>query len=229
MGEFLLACLLAAPQADKQAAQPGQAAIEEGFDWSGALAQSGFFFGIQHGSRFAQKKMRRELGGPFFADYFESVSNIRTWSDEDGILTNYVGHPMMGAIAGYIQVHNDPKGRRLEFANTAGYWKSRLKALAWSAAYSTQFEIGPFVSEAALGNVGLHPPTMAWVDLVMTPFGGFGLMVLEDWVDRRWIANLERGGGFKARFFRVVLNPSRAVANLMRLKRPSYRDYRPLP
>jgi hypothetical protein len=201
----------------------------EKFQWKPALLQSGFFLGIQHSSRFAQKKMRRELGGPFLNDYFESVSNIRTWSDQDGILTNYVGHPMIGAVGGYIQILNDPAGRRLEFdLSSKAYWKSRLKALAWSAAYSTQFEIGP-ISEASIGNVGKNPPTMAAVDLVVTPVGGLGLILLEDYLDKRFIAQWERGGSRgRARFMRVVLNPNRALTNLLRWKRPSYREHRPL-
>jgi hypothetical protein len=204
------------------------AAQDEGFQWKPALLQSGFFLGVQHATRPLQQKTRRELGGPFWADYFESVSNVRTWSDQDGILTNYVGHPMIGAVAGYIQIFNDPKGRRLEFDLTSeAYWKSRLKALAWSAAYSTQFEIGP-ISEASLGNVGKTPPTMAYVDLVVTPLGGFGLILLEDYLDKRFLARWEEGKpiGLKARGMRLLLNPNRALTNMLRLKRPSYRDNR---
>jgi hypothetical protein len=205
-----------------------QGAQQEGFQWKPALLQSALFLGVQHGSRMLQNKTRRELGGPFWSDYFESVSNIHTWSDQDGIPTNYFGHPMMGAITGYIQVFNDPRGRRLEFdLSSKEYWKSRLKAMAWSAVYSTQYEIGP-ISEASIANVGKHPPTMAVVDLVMTPVGGFAVMLVEDYLDKRFISRWERGGGVKARFYRIALNPSRSVANLLRFKRPSYRDGRPL-
>jgi hypothetical protein len=113
-------------------------------------------------------------------------------------------------------------------AHSRDYWNSRLKALAWAAAYSTQFELGP-ISEASIGNVGKVPPTMAVVDLVVTPIGGFGLIVLEDWVDNRYIAKWERSGGFKSRFLRVALNPSRSLANALRWHLPSYRDTRPRP
>jgi hypothetical protein len=175
-----------------------------------------------------QSKTRRELAGPFWSDYFASASSIHTWNDGDSIATNYFGHPVMGAVTGYIQIFNDPRGQRLEFdLSSKQYWKSRLKAMAWSAAYSAQFEIGP-ISEASIGNVGKHPPAMAVTDLVVTPFGGFAMMLLEDYLDKRFVSRLERGGGMKARFYRIVLNPSRSIANVLRWKRPSYRDNRPL-
>lgn len=59
----------------------------------------------------------------------------------------------MGAVTGYIQAHNDPAGRGRQFGWNRGYWKSRMKATAWSTAYSLQFEFGP-VSESSLDNVG---------------------------------------------------------------------------
>jgi hypothetical protein len=210
------------------AQSPGESdRASEGFQWKPALLQSMLYLAVQHSSRMLEEKTRRELGGPFIEDYFDSIITIHTWSDGDGILTNYVGHPMMGAVAGYIQIFNDPRGRRLEF-NSQGYWKSRLKALAWAAAYSTQYEIGP-ISEASIGNVGIHPPTMAVTDLVVTPIGGFTLIVLEDYLDKRFIAKWEAGAssGFKKRLYRILLNPNRSLANLLRFQLMSHRDNRP--
>jgi hypothetical protein len=57
-------------------------------------------------------------------------------------------------------------------------------------AWSTQFEIGP-VSQASIGNVGLHGK-QTYVDLVVTPIGLFGLLVLEDFVDKHIIHRIER-------------------------------------
>ena len=215
------------PSADSTLSTPSDTA--EGFQWKPALLESGFFLVLQHSSRMAQAKTRRELGGPFFSDYFESASNIHTWNDSNSILTNYFGHPWMGAITGYVQVFNDPRGRTLEFNASSGkYWKSRLKAMAWTAAYSTQYELGP-ISEASIGNVGKKSPTMAAVDLVVTPVGGLTWMLIEDYVDQRFISHWEQGTSVnKARFLRVAFNPGRSIANLLRLKRPSYRDHRPL-
>ena len=203
---------------------------DSAFQWRPALLQSAFFLGVQHSVRPIQAKTRREFRGPFLRDYLDSASSVRTWGDGDGVMTNYVGHPMIGAVAGYIQVFNDPRGRYLGFQPQAGsYWQSRLKALAWSAVYSTQFELGP-VSEASIGNVGRRPGTMGYVDLVVTPLGGFGLIVAEDYIDQRFIERWERRTSSVAlrRFYRIVLNPNRALANVLRLKRPSHRDTRPV-
>lgn len=228
---LVVTVLFAAQLFSAQSGPPLPATVTEpqDFQWKPALLQSLQFLMIQHAGRMIQEKTRRELDGPFFKDYIDAASNIHTWSDGDGILTNYVGHPIMGATAGYIQIFNDPRGRPLEFdGRSRNYWNSRLKALAWSAAYSTLFEIGP-LSEASIGNVGKVPPTMAVVDLVITPVGGFGLILLEDWVDKRFIASWEQSGGFKARFLRIALNPSRSLGNALRWKSPSYRDTRARP
>jgi len=223
----------AAHSADNPPPQTSAVALDssagEGFQWKPALLESGFFLALQHSGRMVQAKTRRGLGGPFWSDYFDSASNIRSWNDSDSILTNYFGHPWMGAITGYIQVFNDPRGRTVEFdASSKQYWKSRLKAMAWTAAYSTQYEIGP-ISEASIGNVGMKSPTMAVVDLVVTPVGGFTWMLIEDYVDKRFISHWEHGASVnKGRFYRVALNPGRSIANLLRFKRPSYRDNRPI-
>src|SRR3954447_22563549 len=52
----------------------------QGFQWKPALMQSGLMLASQHALRMVQPKTRRELGGPFFSDYFESVSTIHTWN-----------------------------------------------------------------------------------------------------------------------------------------------------
>jgi hypothetical protein len=67
---------------------------------------------------------------------------------------------------------------------------------------------------------------MAAVDLVITPLGGFTAMLIEDYLDKRFVSRWELTGGKKARFYRVALNPSRSMANLLRFKRPWYRDNR---
>jgi hypothetical protein len=50
---------------------------------------------------------------------------------------------------------------------------------------------------------------------------------MEDYLDKAVIRKLEtRGVTAKARVARVVLNPGRSVANVLRFKRPSHRDTR---
>ena len=178
----------------------------------------------------AQEKTRDHLGGPFWDDYLEAISGLHGWDDGNPWTTNYLGHPVMGATTAFIQIQNDPRGRTLEWGpHSRRYWASRLKGLAWSAGYSTMYELSP-IGEAGIGNVGAVHGTMAWVDLVVTPLAGFGLVLLEDWVDARYIKKIEEGkSAGTARFLRVLMNPDRGLANMMRLKRPSHRDTRPAP
>jgi hypothetical protein len=195
-------------------------------DWTRLSTQSFFFLSIQHSARLVQKKTRRELSGKFFGEWANAVDGLGGWGDGDSILTNYVGHPMMGAISGWIFIQNDPSGIGREFeAGDLNYWNSRLKAMGWAAFYSTQFELGP-VSEATIGHVGKKRGTAGAVDLVMTPVGGMGWIVAEDATDL-WVKKIEAGhsAGFK-RAVRIVFNPNRSVANVLRLKVPWHRDTR---
>jgi hypothetical protein len=169
---------------------------------------------------------RAELKGPFFKDWGKSLKGVGGWGDRDPFIVNYVGHPMMGAVTGYIYIQNDPRSRVAGFG-TEEYWKSRLRAMAWSAAYSTVFEAGP-ASEASLGNVGKDSGTSGVVDFIVTPLAGTGMIALEDAVDRHVIRRLEATWG--NRVFRIlvrsVLNPDRSMANMLRWKVPWHRDTR---
>lgn len=195
-----------------------------GFRWGPAIKQSLLFLAVQHGYALTQPKTRRDLKGPFLRDYFSSVKSLGKWDDGGRFFTNYVAHPMQGSLTGFIQVHNDPRGARRQFGRSPAYWKSRMKALAWSAVWSTQFEIGP-VSQASIGNVGLHGK-QTYVDLVMTPTAGLGLLVTEDALDRYVISRIERAtDNFYVKIgSRMLLNPTRSVANLLRFSKPWRRD-----
>jgi hypothetical protein len=208
-------------------APPGGGTPAGRVEWKGVLSQSGVLLGIQHSLRMAQHKTRVHLDGPFWRDYVHSLRGLDGWDDGNPVTTNYLGHPVMGAVTGFIWIQNDPHGRATGWnPQSRAYWSSRLKGMAWSAVYSTSFELAPW-GEAGIGNVGYDRGTLAFVDLVVTPLGGFGLMVLEDYVDATLIRKLERSGvTMRTRVVRVLLNPSRSVANLLRFKRPSYRDRR---
>jgi hypothetical protein len=207
---------------------------KEKFHWKSALAQSMAFLAFQHSFRMTQEKTRDGLhGGPFFRDWGQSIKNIRTWRDGDNFVTNYIGHPMQGSFTGRIFVNNSDRAKKQEFGSSKEYWRSRAKALLWSAVWSTQFEIGP-VSEATIGRVGLTREngycTMAYVDLVITPVMGTAFLVGEDAIDKYFLKNwVEKSNNkFKIKLLRSFATPTTSIANLIRLKPPWKRDNRPL-
>ena len=209
-----------------------QADVKEKFHWKPALVQSGILLGIQHGFRMTQEKTRRELNGPFFRDWAKSVKNLRGWRDADSSFTNYVAHPLQGGVTGRIFINNSDKAKKQEFGKSKKYWESRLRAMAWSAAWSTQFEMG-LISEANIGNVGIREKgghsTMAWVDLVITPVVGTGVVIAEDAIDKYILKNwLERKNSnqVKIKIFRSIFTPTTSVSNLLRGRKPWSRDNR---
>jgi hypothetical protein len=193
------------------------------------------FMAIEHGFRLGtQADTRESLKGPFFRDYFRSVRGLRGWGDGDPFLTNYIGHGMMGAVTGYMWLNNDPASREAGLKFSREYFKHRLRALTFSAVYSTQFELGP-LSEASLGNVGIKPGKksphpMSYTDIVVTPTVGTLWLLGEDALERFVVRPVE--GRTANRFVRVMvrswLNPSRSFANLLRGKWFWYRDDRRL-
>jgi hypothetical protein len=228
------------PESDADFAEPIALARRprQGFQWGAAMLQSGKLLAFQQGMMLATDKWARYsiTHYRFFPQYFAAVKGtLKQWDDGDPFLDNYIGHPLQGAVTGFIQIQNDPKGRALVFSNSKTYWTSRLKAMAWTAAYSTQFEIGP-ISEASIEKLGSFEyqncdtcPMVqgaGWVDLVVTPTLGTAWLIGEDALDRYVVQRIERklGRGKWSNFFRAVLNPGRVGANALRLKSPWYRD-----
>lgn len=205
----------------------------EKFHWKPALVESMSFLGIQHGFRLIQKKTRSEFEGPFFRDWGNSVKALRGWGDGDNFATNYLGHPLQGGVTGRIFINNSDRARQQEFGKSKEYWKSRLKAAIWSTVWSTQFEIGP-IGEATIGNVGMRKKKgyseMAYIDLVITPTVGTGVVIGEDAIDKYILKNwFERKAGrvtTKIKILRSVLTPTTAFTNLLRGKAPWRRDDR---
>lgn len=199
------------------------------FKWEPALRQSFAFLALEHAVRLSHEAdTQAGLKGPFWRDYGRAVTSLHGWSDGDPFLINYVGHPFQGAVTGFIQVQNDPRFIREEFGSSSRYWQSRMRAFAWSAAYSTQFELGP-ISEASIGNVQALPGRGGVVDLVVTPIGGVALIVVEDALDRFVIKRFENSTSRQIPkiLVRGFLNPNRAMANMLRGKVPWHRDTRP--
>lgn len=185
--------------------------VVEPFHWKGLLLQSLSFDMLQNATRIMTADQRDRhilLNKPFWSDYWASLNqfNMRRWNDGDSIKVNYIGHPMQGAISGYIEVQNDPRGRLQEISKDPEYWRSRFRAFLWQTVYSTQWEIGP-LGETAIFNQGgftypircnKHPGTpdycenpgttytnnTGWVDFIITPVVGSLWLIGEDAIDR---------------------------------------------
>ena len=172
--------------------------------------------------------------GKWWNRYVDSVQRWRwdSWEDNNPFLDDYIGHPMMGSITNYMWIQNDPKGMTVEQANNWIYWRSRLRALAFSTAFSFWWKLGP-TGEAAIGHngdhffidQGTHTNETGWVELVTTPLGGLGWTLGEDALDKHLFRKIA------AKPHRPVtlllasfLTPSKATANIFRFRPPWYRD-----
>jgi hypothetical protein len=224
---------------------------KEGFHWRRALTESFAFLLIEQAYVVHTdfNWVVSENGIPFnhyWRDYKQSLSawTQSGWNDGDPNWFGYVGHPIQGALTGFIQIQNDPRSEKLEFSNTKEYWWSRFKAALWNTAYSTQWNLGP-VSEVTVEKYGTKdraPWTYAGtfpcshhcltgvgqIDIVMTPLGGTGWLVGEDILDRTIVRRVE--GATQNRFIidaiRCALNPIRGGANILHGKQPWYRASR---
>ncbi len=188
----------------------------EGVDWGNLFKQSLGFLVLEHGFRLMTDPTVRTSHEPFFDGYLKSVSNLHGWADGDPFIVNYVGHPIQGAVAGFIWIQNDRKYRGAEIGRDRRYWKGRLRAAAFAWAYSEQFEIGP-ISEASIGATQAKYPQQGFVDHVITPTVGLGWIIAEDSVDRYVTLPLERriGNPYVKMLLRSALNPGRSLANVL--------------
>ncbi len=202
------------------------------------VAGHAFRFGMDSGARYLL------FHKPFWHDYWLSADNFHMdhWGDGDDFLVNYIGHPMEGAVYGYIFLNNDPKGRSARFGKSSTYWNSRLKAMGWATVWEAYFEIGPIFSEAAFGNEGgyyyypgcgrtlcdkPHKPltnNTGWVDFVITPVVGMGWIVMEDAIEREFVDRIAKDSpALKYKILRGSLAPSHTFANLFAGKTPWFR------
>jgi hypothetical protein len=217
----------------------------ERFQWGPALWQSLEMMMLEHTFRIMTDANARYMlfRRPFWHNYFASASHfiMNRWGDGDDFLVNYIGHPLQGSVTGDIFIQNDPEGRAAKFGKSAAYWRSRLKGMAWAAVYSAYFEIGPVLSEAAIGNEGgysyypgcarlpcrIHKPltnNTGWVDFVVTPTIGLGWILLEDSIERKIVDRLAQGRRtLKYNILRGALAPSRSMSNMLAGKLPWYR------
>ncbi len=227
---------------------------EERYHWRGLFLQSLEFNVIENTFRIASDdQIRSQLANkPYWHDYAASLKqfNMRRWNDGDDFLVNYVGHSLQGAVAGYIQIQNDPNGRNLEIGKSKAYWKSRALAMLWATIYSTQSEIGP-LGEAAIGNEGgwtyprglgcqkpctrfkpgvdTYTNNTGWVDFIITPVVGTLWIIAEDTMDR-FVADRYQASDTAYRLgypkiVRAALTPARSFANVLAGEKPWHREW----
>ena len=116
--------------------------------------------------------------------------------------------------------------------------------MLWSAAYSTQWKIGPLSemtvekygteSRGKWNRDGIRPcqrnclTGVGQVDLVTTPVGGFAWILTEDLLDKHIARRVESAtrNHFLIDFTRCALNPVRGGANILHGKSPWYRASR---
>jgi hypothetical protein len=174
---------------------------------------------------------------PFVHDWFVSYTgyNLHRWGDGDDFIVNDVGHPLQGAEFARVFLQNDPRSWT-PISATRDYWITRLKSMAWSAAWEVQWKVGP-LSETSIGNAGgwiyvpdcgtnpsclnnpkyPKPPTnnTGLTDWVLTPTIGLLWIIAEDTLDRYVVTPAARNhrilGG---RVLRAILEPSKDFAAL---------------
>jgi hypothetical protein len=173
---------------------------------------------------------REALSNSVVGGYFKALGAMHGWSDGDGYYENYLGHPIEGAVSGYIWVQNDPRYRVVQFGADRDYWMSRLRAYAFAWAFSEQFEIG-LASEASIGQIQRYCCQYGFVDHVITPNGGLVWMLAGDAVDRYVTVPIEnRIHNTNVRILaRMALNPPQTFANLMMFHYPWRRENRASP
>jgi len=189
------------------------------------------YLGVMHGFRIVTEAGTRDgLRGSLIGGYFKALSAMHGWSDGDGYFENYLGHPIQGAASSYIWINNDPRYSHAQFGKNPDYWKSRLRAYAFSWAFSEQFEIGP-ISEASIGQIQRYCCQYGFVDHVITPNLGLAVMVGEDFIDKGVVRRIEdRTSNVGIRIAsRIVLNPMQSFANMMSWRYPWHRENRDAP
>lgn len=178
----------------------------------------------EHVMRVATQEFTREqLKGPFWADYLASVHVPQQWRDKDHWQVNDIGH----AISGGAFVRIWMEQREAKGGTPSQYLASMTRGLVFAAIFSIQYEIGP-MSEASIGNVGLNPNDLGWSDYIWTPIGGLLWTMGEDAIDKYALTYLDRHLPFKmARVAaRMILNPSRMLANIGQNRAPWSRSDR---
>jgi hypothetical protein len=217
-----------------------------GIHW-GSLFQQWFLnLVIEQTERIAKEpKTRAQLSGPFFQDWFDTVSSYQfdRWDDNDKFITSNLGHPAQGAVVASIFWQNDDYVRFSDQDfHSAAYRKALLQAFAFVTFDAVQWKLGP-LSEASIGNVGLPAhwwdrdckqlnipcePRTGLNDLVLNETGGMVMFIGFQWLDKHVQKRIESRVQSRAVIdtTRILMNPPQSVANIVRFRRPWYRDNR---
>jgi hypothetical protein len=208
--------------------------VQSKVQWGSLFKHEFVFLSVMHSYRVAtepgtlQGVEKSTLGG-----YFKDLGALHGWSDGDTYYETYLGHPIQGAVAGYMWVHHDPKFRLVEFGQSRAYWMSRLRAYGWMFAEIEQFKVG-VLSEATIGQIDRYCCAYGLNDHVVTNLG-IVWVVGGDAIDRYVVRKIEdHTTSVPLRIIaRVGLNPPLGMANLMdfnypwrRENRPGVKDYR---
>lgn len=206
--------------------------------WHQLIIEASLFNGFQNaGNLYTGYWYRWETThGKWLQRWFNSDTGWywNVWDDGNPLLDQYVGHPFMGAITNSLWIQNDPKGATVQIGEP-GYWKSRMRALAFTTVYHFEWKFGPF-GEAGVGFIGdhfshivngAHRNNTGDVELVTTPVGGLLWTMAEDELDKHVVRRLEeKPHGTAALLLISFLTPGRATANVFRWRPPWYRDGR---
>jgi hypothetical protein len=189
------------------------------FRWGPAIGSTVLTIVTQNLCNLTSSRFHDELEGPFLNDWFKSAAALfdANWNDGNKFQTNYIAHPIGGAVYANNARLNDPKFAKLRPGDD-GYGKGVLRAMAFSAVASLMYEIGP-VSEASIGNLGMKDPDkQAWVDPVVTPVLGAGWMVFEDILHEHVLRKVK--GPVPYTILHIFMNPARTVSLLMNFRPP---------
>jgi hypothetical protein len=207
---------------------PSYEAESAAIQWRSLINDSFMYLGVMHSFRIATERGTREgLHNSMLGGYLKALGAMHGWSDGDTNYENYLGHPIQGAVSGYLWIHNDPRYRAVQFGASRDYWMSRLRAYGFAWAFSEQFEIG-LISEASIGQIQRYCCAYGFVDHIITPNGGLVWMLGEDALDRYVtvpIENHTRSTALRI-LARVALNPPQSFANLMMFQYPWRRENR---
>jgi hypothetical protein len=218
-----------------------------GIHWKSLVREWWTWIAIEQAERIIKEpKTRSQLSGPFFRDWFDTVSvyHFDNWNDGGKVITSYVCHPAQGSIAEAIFWQNNDNVRFAEQDfHSAAYRNALLQAFAFATVDAVLWKMGP-LSESSIGNVGL--PTKFWdkdckalhlpcvdrtgvSDMVMNEVGGTAMTIGFQFLDKHVQKRIEASVQNRAVIYstRILTNPTASIANLVRFRKPWFRDNRP--